>query len=66
MTETGFLGHEWFAEFFVRDLEEIADKLRQTADFIDGKAALLHEQMVLAATVSGAVSGAEMEPLEKT
>jgi hypothetical protein len=47
-----FFGHEWFAEFFVRDLESIADKLRSTAEFIDGKAALLHEQMKLAALSS--------------
>jgi hypothetical protein len=43
-----FYGHDWFAEHFVRDMEESADELRREADFLDGKSALLREQMMLA------------------
>lgn len=57
-----FFGHEWFAEHYVADLEEVADGLRRKADFIDGKAALLHEQMLLAAHQSE--SGADVREAE--
>lgn len=43
-----FFGCDWFAEHFVKDLEGAADRLRRAADFVDGKAAFLYEQMKLA------------------
>jgi hypothetical protein len=43
-----FLSHDWFAEHFVRDLRYVSERLRWEADFLDGKAALLHDQMLLA------------------
>lgn len=44
-----FYGHDWVGEFIPADLEELASELRSNADFLEGKARLLREQMTLAA-----------------
>lgn len=46
-----FYGHDWVGLYLAGDLEGTAERLRFYADFLDGKARLLREQMVLASPV---------------
>lgn len=49
-----FFGHDWIGEYLASDIEELAKELRQAASFLEGKASLLREQMLLASGESAA------------